>query len=323
MESLFRKVVDIKPFEFEIDPDSEILALGSCFAEEIGRCLHDRYFQIDLNPFGILFNPASIATALQIITGAVPFSEGVLVQHDGLWHSLLHHGSFSHPQRTDLLTAVTQRIEQAQQRLTNLEVVLITLGSSHAYFHIGKELFVANCHKIPQSQFDKRLLGLDGIVEMLDTALIQLWNRNAQVQVILSVSPVRYWKDGAVQNQRSKARLLLACERLSTQYQNCHYFPAYELIIDELRDYRFFTADMLHPNAMAVDFVWQKFRKNFIGRDGQAYLKQVEKLVKLRQHRPHHPDNSRDRERQEKIKTMERELGASYPHLGFKQRRES
>ena len=321
MEPLFRKVVDIDRVKFGIDPDSEMLALGSCFAEEIGGCLYDRYFPIDLNPFGILFNPASIATALKVITGEVPFSDRVLVSQDGLWHSLLHHGSFSRPRRADLLTTVTQRIKQAEQRLDKLQVVLITLGSSHAYYHHGTDLFVANCHKIPQSQFDKRLLDLDDIVEMLDEALIQLWDRNAQVQVVLSVSPVRYWKDGAVQNQRSKARLLLACERLSTHYQNCHYFPAYELVIDELRDYRFFAEDMLHPNHMAVDFVWQSFQKNFVSKEGQDYMKQVEKLLKLRQHRPHHPNTRRDRERQEKIKTKEQELQSSFPHSDFKERK--
>jgi hypothetical protein len=169
--------------------------------------------------------------------------------------------------------------------LKNTNVLILTLGSAWAYRHVDSNRIVANCHKIPQKEFEKVMFKSNEIVERLGSVINSLSDLSQGLEVVLTVSPVRHWKDGPLQNQVSKSHLRIACDELSTQFSNCHYFPSYELVLDELRDYRFYADDMLHPSSAAVDFIWEKFQEATMATTVQQRVSEFEKLYKALDHR--------------------------------------
>ena len=253
--------VTTSSFPFQLDFASGIVSLGSCFADEIGQRLMDSDFHIELNPFGALYNPASIAAALQRLIDDQEIGVADLVKHEGLWHSWHHHGSFSHVTAEETLNACNSHIHQAHQALKEANLLMITFGTAWVYERGGS--VVANCHKLPPWEFSRRKMSVEEIVTMWQPLLRELSTYYPQLNVLLSVSPVRHMADGAHGNQISKSTMLLAVDELTTNYQtrNTYYFPAYEIVLDELRDYRFFDEKMTHPTALAVDVVWERFQR--------------------------------------------------------------
>ena len=317
--SEFRTIFDLPESSIEITPNSRLLALGSCFAEEIGLRLSDRKFHVDLNPFGILFNPVSIAKALEYIGVGRSIDDAAMIRHDGLWHSLLHHGSFSHRERDQAWGCIEERIQYAHRALSTTNTIILTLGSSHAYRHLATKLVVANCHKIPNNQFKKIMLDLDFMVDELRKSIELLSHHNPKIKFLVSVSPVRYWRDGAIENQRSKARLIMCCEQLCDYFQNVEYFPAYELVIDDLRDYRFYSKDLVHPNAIAIDYVWEHFTECCFSDEALNYTKEIESFSKLMAHVPIHPDSDLEKDRIQRLQEMIHVLEEKYPDRDFSQ----
>lgn len=270
--------VGIPPLPFPVDYATGIVSLGSCFSDEIGTLLCDSGFHIERNPFGTLYNPASVASGLRRIMYDVEIVPGDLVEHEGLWHSWHHHGSFSRPTAEECLEACNSRIHQAHQALKEASVLLLTFGSAWTY-SLADGGIVANCHKLPQSMFVRRRMSVDDIVDLWRPLLDELHVCFPSLNVVLTVSPIRHIGDGAHGNQLSKSTLLLAVDELVDRELPptprkrkgvkvaapakgvTVYFPAYEIVLDELRDYRFYDADMAHPSPLAVEVVWDRFQK--------------------------------------------------------------
>lgn len=247
-------IVDIKPFKWKIGYEDKILMLGSCFSDEIGEQMQQRYLNVTCNPFGTLYNPLSIAQAMQMTD--MP----QLVEHDGLWHSMAHHGSFSRADQHEAKQAIHASIETMQQALKEATVVIVTFGTAWVYEKDGE--IVGNCHKLPESCFTRRRLSVEEIV----AAWRPILDRYPDKHWLFTVSPIRHIRDGLHENQLSKATLLMAVEQLSSlegRAGGVLYFPSYEIMLDELRDYRFYADDLVHPSSLAVNYIWERFVDTF------------------------------------------------------------
>lgn len=310
----FRTVISL-PNHQSINYKQRILLLGSCFSENIGQKLIEYHLPCLSNPFGILYNPSSIAQALQRLMVQQPFSEEELFEHHGLYHSWAHHGSFSTSSKQDTLTKINERYHAATKYLSQSDVLLITFGSSWIYEHRGT--VVANCHKVAETEFLRLRLSVEEIVKMYAELITQLTIKNPKLRVILSVSPIRYMRHGANENQTSKAILLLAVEQLTAQFENVTYFPAYEIVLDELRDYRFFADDMIHPSQVAIAYIWERFVDMFFDQETQELLPEIKKINKLIDHKPLHTDSTEHQNFITHKELVLKEFTKRYPTLIF------
>ena len=246
-------VVDIAPSKWKIGYEDKILLLGSCFSDEIGEQMKQRYLHVTCNPFGTLYNPLSIAQALTMTE--MPD----LVEHEGLWHAMSHHGSFSRADKEEAESAIRTSIETMQQALHEASVVIVTFGTAWVYEMKGEGLpvtgygVVGNCHKLPENCFTRRRLTVEEIVAAWKPILAQYPDKHW----LFTVSPIRHIRDGLHENQLSKATLLQAVEQLGD------YYPSYEIMLDELRDYRFYADDLVHPSSLAVNYIWERFVDTF------------------------------------------------------------
>lgn len=278
----FRTKVESSCKTTRLGYDDNILLMGSCFAENFGNFLAKSKFKCCTNPFGVLYNPMSIAQALQQLYECKRYDIGDLFLDNGIWHSWMHHSSFSSACAKDTLQLIRQRMHEADIQRRN--VLVITFGTAWVYERDGQ--IVGNCHKMPESTFTRRMLSTDEIVARWE-ALPCL--RQGDNKVILTVSPIRHQRDGFHANQLSKATLLLAVEELVRRHPHCTYFPSYEILMDELRDYRFYADDMLHPSSMAVQYVLERFQETCLDTRAKQILAQWEALQKLLAHRPLNP----------------------------------
>ena len=276
-------IVDIKPSEWKIGYEDKILLVGSCFADSIGQMMAQRELNVTCNPFGTLYNPLSIAQAINAKISKCENEKIPLIYHDGLWHSMAHHGAFSRPTREEAEEAVRQSIQNMQRALEEATVVIITFGTAWVYQMANDKSqisnVVANCHKMPEQWFTRRRLTVDEIVRtwMLITA------RYPDKHWLFTVSPIRHIRDGLHENQLSKATLLMAVEQL-----NHAYFPSYEIMLDELRDYRFYADDLVHPSQMAVEYIWERFIEAYCTPQTRNEMTLALKRWKRTQHIPLH-----------------------------------
>ena len=281
-------IVDIMPSAWKIGYEDKILMLGSCFADEIAEQMAQRYLAVTRNPFGTLYNPLSIAQALQMT--AIP----PLVEHDGLWHSMAHHGAFSRSTKEEAEKAVRSSIETMQGAFEEANVVIVTFGTAWVYewsvgsdqwsVFSGQQSVVGNCHKMPAECFTRRRLTTEEII----AAWQPIIERYADKHWIFTVSPIRHVKDGLHENQLSKATLLQAVEVISNQCSAVSYFPSYEIMLDELRDYRFYADDLVHPSSLAVQYIWERFIDCFCTPQTRNEMNTQHKRWKQTQHRPLH-----------------------------------
>lgn len=261
---------------------SRYMLLGSCFAEHIGENLSKYRFAGINNPFGILFNPMSIAEGLERIINEKYLNENDLFYHNDLWHSDLYHGSYSDTEPKSMLHKLNTELNKAYDWLPKVDFLIITFGSSWVYEREGR--VVANCHKLPENQFVRRRLTVDDIVKKYQELFANMFRIAPKAKVIISVSPVRYFRDGAFDNSLNKAVLLLAVEQLTKMFEQLIYFPAYEILLDELRDYRFYADDMIHPSKLTQSIVWQRFSEAFFTEPTLESLPKIEKLHKMLNH---------------------------------------
>ena len=254
--------VIVPQLPFKIDYSTGIVSLGSCFADEIGERLQEGDFHVEMNPFGALYNPASIAAAVRCLMEDREIGMDDLVQHEGLWHSWHHHGCFSHSTSEETLAACNSRIHQAHQAIKEASLLMVTFGTAWVFEREGE--IVANCHKLPPQMFVRRRMTVEEIVALWQPLLQELAAYYPGLKVLFTVSPIRHMADGAHGNQLSKSTLLLAIDNLLPTI-HCplptYYFPSYEIVLDELRDYRFFDEKMTHPTSVAVDVVWDRFQR--------------------------------------------------------------
>lgn len=299
--------------EISISHPEHCLLMGSCFTENIGERLIQAKFNCNVNPFGIIYNPISLANSLNKIINKVVYSEQDLLENNGKFFSFDHHGSFSSFNQEECLDKINNEITCAHQHLLETKIVVVTLGTAWAYETIENNKLVANCHKLPAKNFTKRLLSVDEILHVWIPMVEQLKNIN----FIFTVSPVRHINDGLHENNISKSVLHLAIHQLISNHNNCHYFGAYEMVIDELRDYRFFKEDMIHPSNQAIDYIWNKFADTYFNKQTQQLNQRIEKLQQAVNHRPFNFDSeSHQKFVKEQIHQMEL-ICTEFPFLNF------
>lgn len=288
---------------FSLAHSDDVLLVGSCFAEYIGRRLDDARFNVMTNPFGIVYNPFSMADVVERCIEGKEIGESDIAFRDGLWHSWLHHGSFSRPSADECLAVCNAGIERANRFIERCSTVILTFGSAWCYTLPieGTARVVANCHKFPQSCFERRLASVDEIVSRWHPLVQQLVAQGKKL--LFTVSPVRHWAYGAHGNQLGKAALLLAIEQLDQ-----HYFPSYEIFMDELRDYRFYADDMLHPSSLAQEIVWQRVKQYYMSATTRDICDKADALNRLCAHRLLHADLEAEQALRERIASMEKEL---------------
>lgn len=283
----FRTVVQIPIVDFSIDHKMQSMLFGSCFSENIGRKLLENKFSVDVNPFGILYNPASIATAIRRLLHNEPFTENDLVFHDDIYQSFLHHGSFSHVDKRTCLMQISERFDNAVNAIRRSNVLLITFGTAYVFQLKSDGNIVSNCHKFPAETFIRKRLSVEEITHDWTELIKELLVLNPQLKFVFTVSPIRHFKDGAHENQLSKSILHLAIANLQERFEeNVNYFPAYEIVMDELRDYRFYASDMLHPSDVSVDYLWQRFADTYFSKETQVITQEWGGIQRALQHRP-------------------------------------
>lgn len=279
-----------------------VLLLGSCFSDNMGRRMRERGFDLLENPFGTMYNPLSMAECLRRCEEGREIGEEELVLQDGLWHSWLHHGAFSNADKEECMRQCNQKLAAAHEFLSRPTTMVLTFGTAFVYRHQGR--VVGNCHKVPAREFERTMLSVEEIVEVWAPMIAREQARGGQV--VVTVSPIRHLADTAHGNMVSKATLLLACERL--EQAGADYFPSYEIMMDELRDYRFYDRDMVHPSELAVDLIWERFEDAYCSAETRAAAEKFLQLHKMKAHRPLYPESEAYKTMQQRIEALENEL---------------
>lgn len=287
-KSKFQTEVDVPDFKWKTGYSKSNLFMGSCFTENVGNKMAALKFNVDINPFGILYNPVSVANGLQILLENKQFQKKDLIEHNGLWHSFYHHGRFSGTDANATLQQINERINQSSVFLKKTNFLFLTFGTAWIYQYKKTQQPVSNCHKIPANDFERIRLTVNEITEMYLQLLSEIKKVNPELKVIFTVSPIRHWKDGASENQLSKATLLLSIDQIIQELgpEFCNYFPAYEIVMDELRDYRFYAEDMIHLSDVAVNHIWDIFQQKSMDENSKKIIQQILKIIKAVNHKP-------------------------------------
>ena len=310
--------IDIRGPKQRISYQDPVFLIGSCFTEHIGNKLQELKFTVCQNPHGILFDPISVCQSLVSYIEAKQYGPGDLFFYNELWQSWGHHSRFSGIDQEQVLKHINNSQQQATEFLKTAKWLIITLGSSYSYRLVQEgEKPVANCHRAPAQWFRKHLCAIDETVAALDNTLHRLFHLNPELQIIFTVSPVRHLRDGVVENNRSKARLLEAVHHLVGKFNRLHYFPAYELVIDVLRDYRFYDIDLAHPNYQATSYVLEQFKTHYIQPDAQQLMDRIQQLMIARRHIAMQPETQAHKQFLASFAAKTRELGEQFPFLNL------
>ncbi len=311
--------VTMPDYPFRIDQQSPILMMGSCFTENIGSMLEKYLFPVCINPFGVTYNPLSVKTGLDALLSKEEYGETDLDVINDRWLSFNHSTKFSSSHKEVALRNMNESFIRAKTILRNAQILIITWGTAWIYTHNTTGKVVCNCHKIPASQFTRSRLSAKEILEAYHSFLPSLFDFNKNLKILFTVSPVRHWKDGAHGNQLSKATLLLAQEELEKQFPDkVSYFPSYEIVMDELRDYRFYAQDMLHTSNQATQYLWERFNFSLLSLDTQTIIQELNPILKMTGHRPfsdgEEPHRNMDGRLQKKLNVLK----DKYPYLTWK-----
>jgi len=312
----FRTELKIPQGINSIDYVSKIVLFGSCFTENIRNHFNYFKFETNINSHGILFNPKSIEYAIHDCVSNRKYNQHDLGYFDKLWLSFNHHSKFSSIYLAKILELINKNITQTHESLINASHIVITLGTSWVYRYKKTENLVANCHKVPQKEFHKELLQIDQIKESLDQIIALIKKTNAKANIIFTVSPVRHVKDGFVENTLSKAYLQAAIHQIIDN-KHTFYFPAFEIMMDDLRDYRFYEADMIHPNSTAVNYIWDIFKKSCLSDKAEDIMTSIEGIQKDLQHRPFNTNSESYQKFKENLNKKIAALTAIYPNIKF------
>ena len=306
----------------QVNYQSQLLILGSCFAQNMGKKLEYFKFQTLQNPFGILFHPLAIEKLISKATTAEYYTEKDVFFLNERWYCFDAHSDLSDRSKAGLLEKLNLGLQHTKQQIARASHILITLGTAWVYRKIDTNTLVANCHKLPQKDFSKELLSVDEIKHSLEATIKRVKALNNTIQFVFTVSPVRHLKDGFVENQRSKAHLIAAVHcaiKTLSKGERCQeaYFPSYELQMDELRDYRFYASDMMHPNQLAIDYIWEKFATVWISSTAHRTMAEVDAIQKGMQHRPFHPESEQHQSFMESLEKKITYLQGEYPNIKF------
>ena len=326
----FRLEFDVKPFSTRIKHTDKILLTGSCFTEHIARNLSETKFNIISNPNGILFNPVSIADAVITYIEKKIYRKDDLFYFNESWNSWDHHSRFSSPDIQKALDEINNSQLSAHEFLKQSDWLIISLGSAFVYewdnqitelnYPQGRlSPTVANCHKVPANKFRKRLLSVEEVLAVLDEMIYRLSFFNPNIKIIFTISPVRHIREGFVENNKSKAVLIHCVHQLVEKFDKLYYFPAYELVLDDLRDYRFFAEDMVHPNYLATQYVWEKFTAAGIDPSCYSIIKEIQKINTAYKHRPFNAASDAHKQFLQSQLEKIRQLMQTYPYLDFRE----
>lgn len=317
----FRTPIPVSKSNHPIDYNSKVLSVGSCFAENMAAKFDYFKFQNETNPFGIIFNPVSIEKVFRRICEQKLFEEKDVFFHNERWHSFDVHSDLSNSEREELLETLNKVIAETHKKLQEATHIIITYGTSWVYRTIEGAQIVANCHKVPQKQFSKELLSVEIIQKSIQNTTELIQNLNPNIKFIFTVSPVRHIKDGFIENQLSKSHLFTALHQIlkthNPQLITYNYFPSYEIMMDELRDYRFYNEDMLHPNQIAIDYIWKLFSENYISEDSFSVMKEVDEIQKSLRHRSFNPESEQHQKFLLKLRQKINLLEEKLPHITF------
>lgn len=317
MSVLFTKVQIPKP-GFEVDYNSSLFFLGSCFSDNTGSRMHNLKFNVCHNPFGVVFNPVSISNSIRLLLNKEIFTEKDLNFYNELWFSFSHNTQYSDVDKKICLDKINNSFIAARNFIQNADVLFLTLGSSWIYELKESGETVANCHKIPSGKFKRYFSSVENTTENLCNAIIELRKSNPSLKIVLTVSPIRHWKDGAIENQKSKAALILAIAKLQEQLKEIYYFPAYEIFMDELRDYRYYADDMLHPSNIGIEYIWEHFANTFLSGNAKSILNQVQSILKRLNHRPLHRNTTAYKKLISSLRADIYSFQEIYPNTDFK-----
>ena len=301
-----------------IDYDSKIVSLGSCFAENMGEKFSYFKFRNTVNPFGIIFNPVSIENLISRVVNKQKFTEDDIFCHNDLWHCFEVHSELSNSNKEEFLNKLNALVDEFHFQISKSTHFQITYGTSWVYRNKSSKKIVANCHKVPQSQFDKEILSVEIIEKSIQNTIDLIQKINPNCNFIFTVSPVRHIKDGFIENQRSKAHLISAIHNVVTlSLSKCNYFPSYEIMMDELRDYRFYAEDMLHPSQTAIDYIWGRFFENYIDKKNHSTMEEVCSIQKSIAHRPFNPNTDSYQKFLKNLNEKIIKLQEQFPHFQF------
>lgn len=304
--------IKIKPLKQTVRYGDGLLFLGSCFADEVGGICRGLGFDAMVNPFGVLYNPSSIALALKRLSTGTPFThEDVIQVGDGFYCTFSHNTTFWNPSEKELLATVNQALEKAHEHYKKSKWIVVSLGTSWVFRHKTTGDVVANCHKLPSNQFDRQFFTIGQSTH----CLTEMFRGSFDKHFIFTVSPLRHLKDGLHENQLSKAALLLAVDEVCARFDNAHYFPAYEILMDELRDYRFYKEDMIHPTEQAVRYIWERFVDFAIDPKEKSALQAVAQLRQMLHHKPLFPESEAYRKFELLKNQRISELQRDYPNI--------
>ncbi len=313
----FFTTINIEPLQPSINYKQKILISGSCFTEHIGNFLSDHKFNVLQNPNGILFDPVSLSSSLLSYVHNKQYEEDDLFYLNETWNSWQHHSRFSNPDTSVCLKNINNLQSEAHEFLKEADWLIITLGSAFTYKLVGDLSAVANCHKAPAQNFIKHLNTIEEIITAFDTTIHQLFNFNSKLKIIFTISPVRHLRDGVINNNRSKARLIEAVHHLVNKFERLYYFPSYELVVDVLRDYRFYDIDLAHPNYAATQFVLENFSDACFDQSTRKLMETIKTIVTAKKHKPFnsHSDLHKKFLQQQLITT--KQLQQEYPYIDF------
>lgn len=312
----------VMPLPDKIGHSDHLLFTGSCFAESIGGRFRKSKFRVLINPHGILYDPFSIAGGLRDCLEGNKMNDGELFFHNGMWSSFKFHGRFSGAGKNECLDVMNASIAGAHAFLKKSSILVITFGSAFYYKHISSAAVAGNCHKLPAKEFEKQLARVEEVVETYTALIKALRSLNPALRIIFTVSPVRYIRDGVVENNRSKAVLLNAVHRLAEENSRVYYFPAYELVIDDLRDYRFYKEDLVHPNEQAQQYVFERFSEAIWSDEAKKLNERIARITAAVSHRPLHASTA---SHQQFLRTQMEEcvlLEKQFPFLDLEAERE-
>lgn len=301
----------------QIDYTSNILLLGSCFVENIGKKLDYFKFQNLQNPLGILFQPLAIENLITNAINEKEYTEEDVFFQNEQWHCYDAHSRLSASSKGELLHDLNQHIKSTNQQINETTHLIITLGTAWVYRHIETDTIVANCHKVPQKKFLKELLSVDEISESLLSIIALIRTVNKVASILFTVSPIRHLKDGFVENTQSKAQLISAIHQVVESRSSIYYFPSYEIMMDELRDYRFYAEDMIHPNQTAVDYIWDKFQKVWISKSAAKTMDDIDVVQKGINHKPFNPNSKAHKLFLQNLEEKKKSLYIQFPYIAF------
>ena len=310
-----RTTFTIEPFQDKITHNDRVMFIGSCFASSIGSQMEMGHIPVMINPAGAVFNPVSVSNTLDTITEQREFLLEDLHFHDGTWLSFYHYTDFSSEDPAIVLEKINRRSKEAFDFLKNARFLFVTFGTARVYRWKETGLIVSNCHKIPSRQFETQMLTIDEIVTLWTEQLDKLQSLFPKLHVVFTISPVRHWKDGAHGNQVSKSVLFLAVEELLKHKIDPKYFPAYELVMDDLRDYRFYSEDMLHPSSSAINYIWEAFTGCYLDSKTIRTWNEVVKITKACNHRFNTDSDTKIKNFAERILRQISEIKDKFPAI--------